>query len=601
MLQYDNKGWTMLTMVFRMDASVLPQSSVLALFSALLSVFLVVLLEGVFGESTVEIWPRDLIKHPFGVQIYSIVLGYVIVFRTGMALGRYQEGATNSALMFGKWLDAFAQMNSFISVSRGPTVSPEVDEKLARLQRQLAHWYSMMSALAIFDLRALEDQPTIFRMIDFIDTIEKTEGTKRELTTNDCIEVLLSAGKPSPPRRSNASRDLDFLEQKSRKKTQGIRVSTVNERFVRLSRVLVQAVGSNSSYRDLVGTEKENKKRISIDDILSPGVMKLQEEHFADHNEEDTTEGRMRGRSVDYPGSRDEKGKAKEQRFTVRDISPSEGRRRSSTGRRNSEIIDSEHHRDLVKKLAKLQSESSAQSTGRRKWFLPRWRKKAVPVNNSIPVLGQFTKHEIQSVEESHQMVIMVLGWITQSVVIYRQSGWLKVQPPIMTRCFQELSTGMLAYYQASKVTLVPFPFPFTQMITGLLTIFLFVAPVMVTQFTMSAVMSPLLTFFVVLGFQGMNEIASELENPFGDDANDLPLVHMHRDFVAGLQSLSNMQLPHVYQSAFFGENEIKREKKQKIMVDLKKQEEMQRAWHDFYLTKKGEFSLFRKCEWNKF
>ena len=93
------------------------------------------------------------------------------------------------------------------------------------------------------------------------------------------------------------------------------------------------------------------------------------------------------------------------------------------------------------------------------------------------------------------------------------------------------MSNGLLAYNQAAKITLVPFPFPFTQMVTMLLVVFMVVCPLMVSQFTKSLILSPILTFFIMTGYWGLNEICAELENPYGEDANDIPLLLMHKDF----------------------------------------------------------------------
>ena len=43
------------------------------------------------------------------------------------------------------------------------------------------------------------------------------------------------------------------------------------------------------------------------------------------------------------------------------------------------------------------------------------------------------------------------------------------------------------------------------------------------------AILSPVLTFFIMVGYWGLNEICAELENPFGEDANDLPILLMHK------------------------------------------------------------------------
>merc|ERR1719409_1479663 len=46
-------------------------------------------------------------------------------------------------------------------------------------------------------------------------------------------------------------------------------------------------------------------------------------------------------------------------------------------------------------------------------------------------------------------------------------------------------------------------------------------------------------------GFWSLNELAVELEMPFGDDDNDLPLVELHSLYIKGLQTLymSNSEL----------------------------------------------------------
>ena len=38
--------------------------------------------------------------------------------------------------------------------------------------------------------------------------------------------------------------------------------------------------------------------------------------------------------------------------------------------------------------------------------------------------------------------------------------------PPILTRTYQTLGWGMLAFNRAMKIAMVPFPFPFAQVLT---------------------------------------------------------------------------------------------------------------------------------------
>merc|ERR1719386_439723 len=77
-----------------------------------------------------------------------------------------------------------------------------------------------------------------------------------------------------------------------------------------------------------------------------------------------------------------------------------------------------------------------------------------------------------------------------------------------------------------------------------MLTILVTIAPVMISQFTDNLVLAPILTFFVVLGYWGLNEICAELENPYGEDPNDLDLIEMHRNFAQGIKELMQAQLP---------------------------------------------------------
>merc|ERR1719379_3165633 len=58
--------------------------------------------------------PLPEIEHPFAVQIFALILGYVIVFRTNMALSRYRDGMANMQLMTSKWSDAYMQLKAFV-------------------------------------------------------------------------------------------------------------------------------------------------------------------------------------------------------------------------------------------------------------------------------------------------------------------------------------------------------------------------------------------------------------------------------------------------------------------------------------------------------
>jgi len=96
----------------------------------------------------------------------------------------------------------------------------------------------------------------------------------------------------------------------------------------------------------------------------------------------------------------------------------------------------------------------------------------------------------------------------------------------------------MTSYCTARKIAEFPIPFPMAQMISVILG-FLWCSTVMVSASTVTVEWwAGVISFLVVAAFWGINYIAAELEMPFGDDPNDLPLCDMQRDMNASLLSL---------------------------------------------------------------
>merc|ERR1711874_522268 len=55
-----------------------------------------------------------------------------------------------------------------------------------------------------------------------------------------------------------------------------------------------------------------------------------------------------------------------------------------------------------------------------------------------------------------------------------------------------------------------------------------------------------LFTFVPVFGMFSLNFVASELENPFGDDDNDLPLAHFQQEMNTSLLMLLHYNTDHI-------------------------------------------------------
>merc|ERR1711939_278762 len=134
--------------------------------------------------------------------------------------------------------------------------------------------------------------------------------------------------------------------------------------------------------------------------------------------------------------------------------------------------------------------------------------------------------------------VFLLYTWIQDTLIRRQKSGGIPVPPPICTRLFQELSNGMLGFNNANKIHNTPFPFPYAQLITLALMILTLTCGFVMNVFVKSSFWAALFSFLAVAGYYAINEVAIELEDPFGDDANDLPMTDYQRLFNHRLRPL---------------------------------------------------------------
>jgi len=132
----------------------------------------------------------------------------------------------------------------------------------------------------------------------------------------------------------------------------------------------------------------------------------------------------------------------------------------------------------------------------------------------------------------------VTLQWIQRLIVDSASSGVLTVAPPILSRVFQEFGRGIVNLNHVRKIAEFPFPFPWPQMITVMLMAEWLMTPVLAGTALSSPFWAAIVTFFVTFAFWNIHYIAQELECPFGDDANDLPLREMQVDMNRSLRQL---------------------------------------------------------------
>lgn len=154
-----------------------------------------------------------------------------------------------------------------------------------------------------------------------------------------------------------------------------------------------------------------------------------------------------------------------------------------------------------------------------------------------LQVFGRITPAELRMLQSSTDKVGMVMGWLIEALGRAEVQKIFLVSPPSYARIYQEIVNGTDGYNQAFRVALVPFPFIFSSLISWFLIVALILCPVTIYVFSggQAFVFIPVLTFCAMMGFWGLNEIAHEIEEPYGCGAGNLPLLELHQGFVDAL------------------------------------------------------------------
>eukprot|EP00928_Gymnodinium_smaydae_P015107 TRINITY_DN15537_c0_g1_i1.p1 TRINITY_DN15537_c0_g1~~TRINITY_DN15537_c0_g1_i1.p1 ORF type:complete len:491 (-),score=29.99 TRINITY_DN15537_c0_g1_i1:225-1697(-) len=152
-------------------------------------------------------------------------------------------------------------------------------------------------------------------------------------------------------------------------------------------------------------------------------------------------------------------------------------------------------------------------------------------------------QESIEHLRGSSNKVEIVLQWIQRLLVKNTRNGILDVAPPILSRVFQELSSGYVILQDVEKITEFQFPFPYCQLLSVLIILQGLLTPLFCAVSVTSPVWAGIATFTLMFGYTGVNYIAAEIEMPCGDDRNDLPLKEMQIDLNASLEGLLHVKV----------------------------------------------------------
>jgi len=154
-----------------------------------------------------------------------------------------------------------------------------------------------------------------------------------------------------------------------------------------------------------------------------------------------------------------------------------------------------------------------------------------------VDLRGVDTKH-LEFLKDCEDRCEVVMQWVQRITVEAFEGGILPIPAPILSRVFQELSRGIVNLANARKISELPFPFPYAQMITVSLIIHWVMMPLLMGIYCNTGWVAGFLTFVTVTSLWSINYVAQEIESPYGDDDNDLPLMEMQMSFNRNLVSL---------------------------------------------------------------
>ena len=142
-------------------------------------------------------------------------------------------------------------------------------------------------------------------------------------------------------------------------------------------------------------------------------------------------------------------------------------------------------------------------------------------------VIGGISDKEAESLRNAKgasAKVALVYMWINEFIIREHMHGSMGgVAPPIISRLMQFASDGHLWYNAARKMAYIPFPFPHVQLITAYVFGIITVVPLLMLSKS-NVYFGFVLNFLTVTILVGLNEVAKELELPFNNVPNDLPL-----------------------------------------------------------------------------
>jgi len=144
------------------------------------------------------------------------------------------------------------------------------------------------------------------------------------------------------------------------------------------------------------------------------------------------------------------------------------------------------------------------------------------------------TRKEIERLTHEENRPEFFAMYITCKLAEIAKRGYLSDKRLAM---LETVVTDMVDYYsEADKIKSTPFPMPYAQLCKVFIIAFCLTVPFPIATIFDWFAAAP--TALIAFGFFGIDEVAIQLEDPFGDDDNDLPLHEWYRALIKESNSM---------------------------------------------------------------
>jgi len=161
--------------------------------------------------------------------------------------------------------------------------------------------------------------------------------------------------------------------------------------------------------------------------------------------------------------------------------------------------------------------------------------------------LGEDTLNGLECCQgDPKERMCMVFQWIMNAIYRNLADGVISAPPPIVSRVFHEMNLGALKFERMATISATSFPNPYAHMISILLAVHMFYTAIVISTLVSEPGWVCVSSFCAVFCYWCINFIAIEIEHPFGDDVNDLPVRELQEESNHYLKMLLNERFQHV-------------------------------------------------------